>query len=98
MLLRVLRWWLPWLLMLCVSAALTHVADAALTNYTPPPPALTAAPNGHVVRIRSTTPTGNVINFLCMARPNATTVDEMVLSWADVGEFVAGACDQLLIE
>ena len=98
MLVRALRWWLPWLLTLGVSASIAHAANEALATYTPTAMAHTREPSQHVVRIRSNTPAGEPIRMLCTSREDVISVDEMVLAWADVGELVASACAQLVIE
>jgi hypothetical protein len=98
MLVRVIRWWLPWLVTLGVSASIAHAANDALTTYTPPAMALSPKPTQHIVRIRSNTPAGEPIKLLCTTHKDFISVDEMVLAWADVGEVVASTCDQVLIE
>jgi hypothetical protein len=117
MVLRVLWWWLPWLLAFGVSSALAYAADEALMQRLPTavsdapalqspvpapyaPSALNegrsqASANVRWLRIRFTNPAGERVGLRCRTQPDVVTVDEMVLAYEDVKEFVTTTCDQL---
>src|SRR5438552_9834451 len=94
---RILRWWLPWLLMLAVSSAIAYAADSALQTPAVSAPA-TAAPRTagvHWVRIISNSAHGEVVSLLCRVRPNTTDLDTLHMTAAELNTSVPELCEEL---
>ena len=97
MFVRVLRWWFPWLVVFGVSTALAYATDEAITGRAAPPLTsdTTRAASGRWMRVRSTGPDGQSVSVMCRIQPSLASVDEMVLAWDDVNEYLAEACEEV---
>jgi hypothetical protein len=106
-LVRIGRWFLPWLAVLIVSVTIAHAMGNALERHLgePPDPIAAAAVAGvhdvcaracpHWVELMSVDTEGHDVTVKCLVADGRYTDDALQVRFADLGGVVANMCSEL---
>jgi hypothetical protein len=102
----IVRWLLPWVCVVAVSATIAHAAGDALSRnlHEAPVPVvarvqadcnLDTCPHSHWVNISSLSPEGRDVTFKCLVTDARYPGDELQVNYADLNAVVAEMCNEL---